>query len=154
MTTVSQHLSLMFHLKAGVHWRDQYWASGAVAWIIFDLPQIISQMLSSTHALCYDLNFSVLFWSLFLFISYFHYLSDPVFCYYFSFPDSVSHYALVFPSHFCVFLCYLNLSTPESVSSHSSVLSGLLAFSEFFLRSSFSPFLIYIVINSPVPCSS
>ena len=96
---------------------------------------------------------------LFLYLHYFSLSASlVVYCYYFSFPDSVSHYALVFPSHVSVFLCYLNPSTPESVSSHSLVISGFLAFSEFFLRSSFSWFpallLIYIVINSPVLCSS
>ena len=69
-----------------------------------------------------------------------------------------SSYALVFPESR---LCVSVLSEPEhaqSVSSHSSVISGFLAFSEFFLRSSFSwfpaLFLIYIVMNSPVLCSS
>ena len=33
--------------------------------------------------MCYDLDSSVLFWFLFLFIHYLHYLSDPVYCYYF-----------------------------------------------------------------------
>ena len=65
---------------------------------------------------------------------------------------------LVFPSHVSVFLCYLSPNMPESVSSHSSVISGFLEFSEFFLHSSFSWFpallLIYIVMNSPVLYSS
>ena len=103
------------------------------------------------------LRFCLVFFCFCIFMI-FHYLSSLVYCYYFSFPDSVSHYALVFPSHISVFLCYVNPSTPEYVSSHSSVISGSLAFSEFFLHSSFSWFptllLIYIVINSPVLCSS
>ena len=96
------------------------------------------------------------FWLLFLFIHYFHYLSYLVYCY-FSFPDSASLHALVFPSNVPVFSCDLSPSTPESVSSHSSVISGFLSFSECFLGISFSWFpalLIYIVINSPVLCSS
>ena len=70
---------------------------------------------------------------------------------------SVCH-ALMFPSNVSVFSCDLSPSTPESVSSHSSVISGFMVFFEDFFRISFygipAVILICLVINSPSLCSS
>ena len=60
---------------------------------------------------CNVLSFCLVFVCFCTFIIFYHL----VYFWCSSFPDSVSHYALVFPSHVSVFLCYLNPSTLESV---------------------------------------
>ena len=106
---------------------------------------------------CVMIWMSLSCFGLFLFIHYFHFLPDPVQCFDYSFPDSVSFHALVFPSHVFVYLSDLSPSMPESVSHHS-VISRFLVFSECFLRISFSGIpaviLICIVMNTPLLCNS
>ena len=104
------------------------------------LVMIFGQVFFPITTDCYDFRILSCFCLWFCTFIISHHPACLVYYQNYSFTHPASSHTLVFPSHVSVFLLDLSPSTPESVSSHSLVISGFLVFSKRFLHNLFSEF--------------